>query len=90
VSAQSACRRISDLLSSYMDGDLTVSERWDVKLHLESCAACARFSAELEATVSALHQLRGLAQFAMVSSVKDTVRKPNGSLEAPSGKRLPN
>jgi anti-sigma factor RsiW len=90
VSAQSACQRISDLLSSYMDGDLTVSERWDVRLHLESCAACARFSVELAATVSALHQLRGLAQFARVSSVTEVVRKPSRSYGASSGQRLPN
>jgi anti-sigma factor RsiW len=55
----SSCQRISELLSGLLDGDLTVSEQWEVKLHLEACAACAQLSAELAATVQALHRLRG-------------------------------
>jgi anti-sigma factor RsiW len=58
VSIPSSCQRISDLLSGFLDGELSPSQRWDVKLHLEACAACAQFSAELAATVSALHRLR--------------------------------
>jgi anti-sigma factor RsiW len=60
MSAPSSCQRISEFLSGFLDGDLTISQHWEVKLHLEACAACARFSAELAATVSALHRLRGI------------------------------
>ena len=90
MSAQTACQRISDLLSSYLDGDLVATARWDVKLHLESCTSCARFAAELAATVRALHRLRGLAQFARASSIAEVHRKPDRSPETSSGRGLPN
>jgi anti-sigma factor RsiW len=51
------CQHIVDRLSDYLDGDLADPERWEVKLHLEACARCARFAAELAATVRALHRL---------------------------------
>jgi anti-sigma factor RsiW len=90
MSAQSACRRISGLLSSYLDGDLIVSARWDVKLHLASCPSCARLAAELAATVNALHQLRHFALVASAPSVTAADGKPDRPFEASSGKALPN
>jgi anti-sigma factor RsiW len=62
MSALSSCQRISELLSGFLDGELTISQHWEVKLHLEACAACAQFSAELAATVHAIHRLRGIVR----------------------------
>jgi len=53
----SCCQHIADLLSDYLDGELGVRERVEVTLHLESCVDCARFAAELAATVRALQGL---------------------------------
>jgi anti-sigma factor RsiW len=54
----SVCQRIADRLSEFLDGELGEAERWEVTLHLESCMECARFAAELAATIGALHGLR--------------------------------
>jgi anti-sigma factor RsiW len=54
---QTPCQRIADLLSDYLDGDLGAGERQYVQLHLGVCPGCARFAAELAATVMALHGL---------------------------------
>jgi anti-sigma factor RsiW len=51
------CQHIVDKLSDYVDGDLGDRDLWEVKLHLGACARCARFAAELAATVRALHHL---------------------------------
>jgi anti-sigma factor RsiW len=50
------------MLSEFLDGELGDAERSDVTLHLEACADCARFAAELAATADALRRLlRGTA-----------------------------
>jgi hypothetical protein len=50
------------MLSEFLDGELGDAERSDVTFHLEACADCARFAAELAATVDALRRLlRGTA-----------------------------
>ena len=36
-----SCERIQDLLSPYLDGDLTPGERADVDAHLDACPDCA-------------------------------------------------
>jgi anti-sigma factor RsiW len=53
-----ACQGIVDMLSELLDGGLGGAELAAVTLHLETCADCARFAAELAATVEALHRLR--------------------------------
>jgi len=54
---------VLELLSDYLDGDLPASDRLTVPLHLSGCPECARFAAELAATVSALHRLRGVSRW---------------------------
>ncbi len=51
------CETTKELLSEYLDGELAGPRTWEVRLHLEGCAACARLAAELAATVAALHGL---------------------------------
>lgn len=51
------CAEVGELLSDYLDGELSAQGRWLVELHLGSCAACTQFLAELAATVAALHRL---------------------------------
>jgi anti-sigma factor RsiW len=54
-----ACQRIADMLSDFLDEELGAGEQWEVTLHLEGCSGCARFAAELAATIGALQGLRG-------------------------------
>ena len=51
------CKKIQPLLSEYVDGTLAGDSAWGVKLHLSSCAVCARAAEELSATVSLLRSL---------------------------------
>ena len=51
------CEQVADLLSEYIDGELDASSAARVTIHLVTCIACARFAAELAATVDALHWL---------------------------------
>jgi anti-sigma factor RsiW len=54
-----ACQRIADMLSDFLDEEIGPRERREVTLHLEGCSGCARFAAELAATIGALQGLRG-------------------------------
>ncbi len=54
-------QRVRDLLSSYLDSQVSQRERERIEGHLASCAACRRYQEELRATVQAV---RGLPQVA--------------------------
>ena len=41
------CRQIEELLSGYLDGELTQGDRQRVELHLESCPTCRQSYEEL-------------------------------------------
>lgn len=51
------CEEVADRLSEFLDEELGPIATARVALHLALCAACARFAAELAATVRALHRL---------------------------------
>lgn len=51
------CKTIQPQLSPYVDGALSSRLAWDVKLHLSSCAVCARIAGELSATAGLLRAL---------------------------------
>ncbi len=51
------CEEVAERLSELLDGELGELEAAAVRLHLATCAGCARFAAELEATILALHRL---------------------------------
>ncbi|MEW5897699.1 MAG: zf-HC2 domain-containing protein [Bacillota bacterium] len=55
------CRKVSGLLSPYLDGELEPSEKNIVSSHLKSCSACRRELAELQAAVQIFRQLPELA-----------------------------
>jgi hypothetical protein len=48
------CRRVSDLLSQYADGDLPATRRAQVQAHLDGCAQCATRLQTLRQAVSFL------------------------------------
>jgi anti-sigma factor RsiW len=50
-------RRCRRLLSAYLDGEVTASERRTVDEHLSKCGACASELEELKATVALLREL---------------------------------
>jgi anti-sigma factor RsiW len=55
------CEEVVDRLSELFDGELGEKEAARITLHLAACTGCARFAAELAATIDALHQLHSCA-----------------------------
>jgi predicted anti-sigma-YlaC factor YlaD len=53
------CRDIADLSSDYVNGDLTWSRRFAVRLHLTICRFCRRYVRQMRETVRLLRGLRG-------------------------------
>ena len=53
-----ACARIDELLSGYLDGELTQKDRQRVGLHLESCPRCTERIRELEKISASVGKLR--------------------------------
>ena len=43
-----ACERLGPLLDAYHDGELRGPRRWQVRRHLDGCAACRETLAEIE------------------------------------------
>jgi predicted anti-sigma-YlaC factor YlaD len=48
------CRPVRSALSQSLDGELSTTDRWLVKLHLFICPRCRRVNASLRQTVSVL------------------------------------
>lgn len=51
------CTKIQPLLSEYVDGTLADQVSWDVKMHLTSCAVCAKIADDFTATSRLLGEL---------------------------------
>ena len=75
---------IQDLLSSYLDGDLSPDERQQVDAHLAECEACREELALLELTLAALHDLPELeAPAGFADAVMDRVEAESGAEVVP-------
>ena len=79
---RTACRRVRNALSEYIDGRLTSEERERVEHHLEECAACAQ---ELESLRSTLEMLRQVPDVAVPRSF--VLREAEVEREAPAPQR---
>lgn len=55
------CEEVLARLSELLDGELGEEAAARIVLHLAACTGCARFAAELAATIDALHRLRPCA-----------------------------
>lgn len=51
------CQRVREMLSPYIDGQLSPGERGLVEGHIEGCEACCQELASLQATVNLLHHV---------------------------------
>jgi anti-sigma factor (TIGR02949 family) len=51
------CQQIADMLSGYLDGELTQGDRQRVELHLESCADCRKSYEDMAALRQAVGRL---------------------------------
>lgn len=51
------CREIAQLVTDYLDGSLTFSERVRFQLHLGLCFACRNYLRQMKYTIAALRQL---------------------------------
>jgi anti-sigma factor RsiW len=79
--------QVAELLSAYIDGEVTGDERALVEMHLATCVACARDMATLRQTVTMLRQLPSVAAprpFTLRESDVASIRPPR-----PAWWRLP-
>jgi len=51
------CREIAQLVTDYLDGSLTFSERVRFQLHLGVCFACRNYLRQMKYTIATLRQL---------------------------------
>lgn len=52
-----ACRELVELLTEYLEGALPPDEVAAIESHLAACPACARYLAQMRATIDALGSL---------------------------------
>lgn len=69
--------RLRELLSSYLDGQVTEAERLQVEAHLESCAACRVEVEQLQGVVSLLRRMPQLVPRRPLA-VERTAAAPRG------------
>jgi len=51
------CQEIAQLITDYLDGSLTLSERVRFQLHLGLCFACRNYLRQMKYTIATLRQL---------------------------------
>jgi len=56
------CRQATEKASALLDGELTRSERWALRLHLMICHHCRRYLRQLRLTLGAVRRLAGAAE----------------------------
>ncbi|HBP87437.1 MAG: zf-HC2 domain-containing protein [Nitrospira sp.] len=52
-----SCQEIAQLITDYLDGSLTLSERVRFQLHLGLCFACRNYLGQMKYTIATLRQL---------------------------------
>jgi Putative zinc-finger len=57
-SAGMPCQEFMELVTTYLDGALSMGERARYDEHLRTCAGCRAYLAQMELVVSALGELR--------------------------------
>ena len=50
------CRDVTAMASDYLDHNLTLRERWQVRMHLLICVHCRRFLPQLAKVVAVLRR----------------------------------
>lgn len=44
------CREVAEHTGAFVDGEVSVTTRWRIRLHLSQCADCARFVRQIALT----------------------------------------
>jgi hypothetical protein len=70
------CKDIVKIISASFDRELTLREKWVMKLHVFACRPCTRYFAQSEFLVSATHVLdQKLKEEALDGELTDDVRQ---------------
>jgi anti-sigma factor RsiW len=80
-----SCERIQELLSPYLDGDLSPSERAEMDSHLKACPDCAELLGRLRTALAAFASFPEVDLSedlrARLSAIPDQARRPRFSLD---------
>ncbi|MBN1573594.1 MAG: zf-HC2 domain-containing protein [Deltaproteobacteria bacterium] len=68
------CRRVCDLLSAYIDGELAEDERRNLETHLDNCLHCRVYLKSLNFTVNISSRLEGHKPYEMPQEVRTKLR----------------
>jgi anti-sigma factor RsiW len=68
------CRKICELLSAYIDGELGDDERRTLEKHLDSCLHCRVYLESLDFTVKISSRLEGHEPYEMPQEVRTKLR----------------
>jgi len=82
--ARDRCRQLLELVSTYVDGDLTGADRRRVVAHLRQCPCCQAMANGLEQTVALCRQARSAR---LPADVRKRARARIASLLAAGGRR---
>ena len=67
------CKDIANIASDYLDGEMTLKQKFLVQLHLFICANCKRFMRHLLSTIDYLRRMKrqtaGKAETAQILSL---------------------
>lgn len=58
MNIENSCQHIEEMLSGYLDGELTQQEGQHVNIHMGQCATCAHFFAQLRQLQGSIQQTR--------------------------------
>jgi anti-sigma factor RsiW len=51
------CREIAELITDYLEGSMTFTQRLRFQMHMGLCFACRNYLRQMKYTVATLHQL---------------------------------
>lgn len=74
-----SCHEIREKSSDYLDGTASWLTRWQFKLHLAMCKACAAYVRQMKATITLLQSMGKTADPVDVDAVVARVKERNNT-----------
>jgi len=82
-----SCKEISHLSSDYIDNNLSLSKRLQMKMHLFMCKKCRSFVKQMRLTIDSLKQMTPTADEALIDQQVKVLLKVNAEQVAKADKQ---
>jgi predicted anti-sigma-YlaC factor YlaD len=70
-----SCKEMSEVITEYLEGRMSMADRMRFRMHIGMCKHCRAYLKQMKATVEALGQLPSDAEAEMPDDVRDELRK---------------